>query len=209
MVRVKICGITNLKDALMAAEAGADALGIVNIKDSKRYISLGKAKKIFGLLPPFISKIVVARPKCIKDVLEIEKTGAGYIQLHGEESPEFVKTLRKESRLGIIKAISVDSNCLKKAERYFGVVEAVLLDTKIGNFHGGTGKTHNWAMSRRVVRLLPIPVILAGGLSPKNIREAIKKVRPYAVDASSGIELRIRKKDKVKVKEFIKSAKLI
>lgn len=209
MTRVKICGITNKEDALMTVKAGADAIGVINIKESKRYVTLNKAREFFECLPVFVSKVVVAIPKNLKEALEIERTGANYIQFQGDESTDFIREIKEKSRLGIIKKISVTKNCLKNSKRYSRFVDAILLDTEVKDLLGGTGQVHNWKISQKVVQSLNKPVILAGGLNPKNLKMAIKKVKPYAVDTSSGVELKVGKKDKKKVEEFIKIAKSI
>lgn len=203
MIRVKICGITNSEDALMAVNYGADAIGIINVKGTPRFVDLKIAREIFDSLPVFVSKVIVAMPETIEEALEIEKTKANYIQLHGNESLDFVRELRGKTNLGIIKKISVDENCLKNSKRYSGIVDAILLDTKVKGLSGGTGKVHDWDMSRNIVESIRKPVILAGGLNPENVKSAVEKVRPYAVDVSSGAESMPRKKDKRKVEQFI------
>lgn len=207
MTRVKICGITNKEDALIAINYGADAIGVVNVKESKRFMDLNKAREIFDALPIFVSKVVVAMPESIEEALEIEKTKANYIQLHGDETVNFVRELKERTNLGIIKKISVDENSLENSERYSKIVDAILLDTGVKGLSGGTGKTHDWDISRKIVESIRKPVILAGGLNPGNLKEAIEKVRPYAVDTSSGVESRPGKKDKRKVEQFIMVAK--
>ncbi|OYT55033.1 MAG: N-(5'-phosphoribosyl)anthranilate isomerase [Candidatus Altiarchaeales archaeon ex4484_2] len=207
MIRVKICGITNRGDALMAAEYGTDAVGVVNVEESKRFVDLEKAREIFTSLPVFISKVVVAAPDSIKEALELTKSGAGYIQLHGNESRDFVKTLRKKTGIKIIKKISVDKNCIENSGRYAEIADAILLDTETKGLSGGTGVTHDWGVSKKVVCSINTQAILAGGLNTGNVKEAIDAVKPYAVDASSGVESRPGKKDLEKLKEFIKIAK--
>jgi len=207
MTKVKICGITSKEDALMAAGYGADAVGVINVKETPRYVDLGTAREIFDALPVFISKVVVAMPQSIEEALEIEETGADYIQLHGNESLDFVRELKEKSRLRIIKKISVDENCIINSERYSGIADAILLDTKVKGMSGGTGKVHDWDISREIVESINKPVILAGGLSPENVGSAIEKVKPYAVDTSSGVEFIPREKDKKKVEGFIMIAK--
>ncbi len=207
MIKVKICGIASKEDALMAAGYGADAVGVINVKETPRYVDLETARKIFDVLPVFVSRVVVATPGSIGEALEIEETGADYIQLHGNESLDFVRELREKSRLRIIKKISVDENCIINSERYSGIADAILLDTQIKGMSGGTGKVHDWDISRRIVESINTPVILAGGLSPENVGSAIEKVKPYAVDTSSGVESKPREKDKKKIEIFIKNAK--
>jgi len=207
MTKVKICGITNKEDALIAINYGADAIGVVNVKESKRFVDLNKARGIFDALPIFVSKVVVSMPESIEEALEISKTRANYIQLHGDETVDFVRELKEKTNLGIIKKISVDENSLENSKRYSRVADAILLDTRVRGLSGGTGKTHDWDISRKIVESIRKPVILAGGLNPGNLEEAIEKVRPYAVDTSSGVESRPGKKDKRKVEQFIMVAK--
>ncbi len=207
MTRVKVCGITNPEDALMAVNYGADAIGIVNVKVTPRFVDLKKAREIFDSLPVFVSKVIVAMPETIEEALEIEKTKADYIQLHGDESLDFIRELKENTNLGIIKKISVDENSLENSERYSEIVDAILLDTKVKGISGGTGRVHDWDISRKVVESVRKPVILAGGLNPRNVKSAIEEVKPYAVDTSSGVESKPGKKDKKKVEQFIMTAK--
>jgi len=220
--KVKICGNTNVEDAIMAAKAGADAIGVINVANTRRYVDLEDAKAIFEALPIFVSKVVVATLdnvpiKVLHDKIKsIEDTGADCIQLHGEESVELVADLREsmESRIRIIKKIGVGGDrkkSLNNALVYESVVDAILLDTMQGGTGeiGGTGKEHDWNISKEIVERLEKPVILAGGLNPDNVAKAIAVVKPYAVDVSSGVEREVRKKDMVKVKKFVEVVKTI
>jgi len=207
MTFVKICGITRKKDALFAATHGADAIGIVNVKESKRFTELGKAEGIFRMLPLFISRVLVASPEDIDDVKDIEETHADSIQLHGDESPEFIQEIRDNSDLLIIKQIPVTGEeSIEQARVYSELADAILLDTKVGGSMGGTGKTHDWSISRKIVDSIDKPVILAGGLNPDNVAEAVKEVKPYAVDVASGVEAEPGIKDHEKIKRFIQNA---
>lgn len=221
-MRVKICGNTSVEDALLAAEAGADAVGVVNVAGTSRYTSLEDAKRIFAALPIFVSKVVVARLDGLPTdkITAIEETGADCVQLHGEESVEFVAALREEIKSGIkiIKKIGVGRDrkkSLEEALAYEGVADAILLDTEVGTEVGagaeeigGTGRVHDWTVSREIVeRVGAEKVILAGGLNPGNVVKAVKVVKPYAVDVSSGVESRLRKKDAAKVKKFLEAVK--
>ncbi len=220
--RVKICGNTNVADAVMAAEAGADAIGVINVANTRRYIDLETAKQIFDALPIFVSKVVVITLDNLsiefaQDKIKfIEAAGADCIQLHGEEPVEFVADLREsmESRIRIIKKIGVggdEKESLENALAYEGVVDAILLDTATGGTGeiGGTGKEHDWNISKEIVEHIKKPVILAGGLNPDNVAKAIALVEPYAVDVSSGVESEVRKKDAVKVMKFVNTAKQV
>jgi phosphoribosylanthranilate isomerase len=206
-MRVKICGITNPEDALVAAACGADAVGAVNISESRRYVSLPQIEKIFSVVPPFVTRVVVASPENLEDVLKIEETGADFVQLHGDCSPELLEEIRKNTRLRTIKTVAAEPGCEIEAKKYSQVADAILLDTKAAGILGGTGKMHDLGLSRRIVESVQGPVILAGGLTAENISYAIASVRPYAVDVSSGVEMSPGKKDKKKITEFIMRAK--
>jgi len=206
MTRVKICGITRKEDALLAAKLGANAVGVVNVRESKRFTDLEKAAEIFDLIPPFVSRVIVVAPKSIDEIKRIEGIHADYIQLHGEESPEFVKEIKENSNIKIIKQIPViDEESIDLAEIYADLVDAILLDTKVKGEVGGTGVTHNWDISRRIVDSVNKPVILAGGLNPDNVAEAVEKVKPYAVDVASGVESSPGIKDPEKMRRFIQN----
>lgn len=220
--KVKICGNTNVEDAIMAVEAGADAVGVINVANTRRYIDLEDAKKIFEALPIFVLKVVVVTldnmpVEVVHDKIKsIEALGADCIQLHGEEPVELAADLRKsmKSRIRIIKKVAVGGDkekCLERALAYESVVDAILLDTAAAaggtGEIGGTGKEHDWNISKEIVERVKKPVILAGGLNPENVAKAIELVKPYAVDVSSGVESEVRKKDEAKVKKFIEAAK--
>ena len=208
MIKVKICGLMNADDALFAASAGADAIGIVNVPESKRYVKLYAAREIFKAMPPFVSRVIVASPTKISEVKEIERIGAEYIQLHGVEDIMFVKEIRESTRLRLIKQIPViGKESIAEAEAYAGIVDAILLDTKTKDAFGGTGQVHDWKISREIAQRLKKPVILAGGLNAGNVLDAIGQVVPYAVDVASGVEISPGIKDRKKIEDFIKKVK--
>ena len=202
MVRIKICGITNLEDALAAISLGADALGFNFYKRSPRYIEPSKAKPIIEALPPLISLVGVFAdefsPERIRSVAHA--IGLGTIQLHGSESPEYAK---KISEVRIIKAFQVSEDFDLKQLSAFRV-GAYLLDAYDAKQLGGTGKTFNWDVAVRAKE--HGRVILAGGLSSENVAEAILQVRPYAVDVCSSIESEPGKKDFQKMDTFFREA---
>lgn len=201
MVRVKICGITNLEDALMAVEAGADALGFVFFSGSPRHISPEEAAAIIRRLPPFVQTVglfVNEEPATVN--LVADRCGLDLVQLHGEETPEYCVAIKRR----IIKAFRVKgSNTLDDLPNY--CVAACLLDAWSPAAHGGTGTTFNWEIAARAAASHRI--ILAGGLTPENVAEAVATVNPYAVDVSSGVESAPGRKDAGLVSCFIRSCK--
>ncbi len=203
MVRVKVCGITNLKDAMAACRLGADALGFVFAKSPRR-ISASKARSISLKMPPYISLVGVFVDEDIKKLLKIaEKCRLDCLQLHGNESINYCKQLKKYYK--IVKVVKIGGkNNLGGLSGYD--VDAFLLDTYKPGKAGGTGKKFDWSMASRVSKLGK-PVILSGGLKPGNVADAIRKVRPYAVDVSSGIESSPGRKDMKLMKGFIRRAR--
>ncbi len=201
MVRVKICGITNLEDALTAVEAGADALGFVFYEKSPRFVAPDKAGEIIRQLPPFVTTVglfVNADADFINAIGE--KCLFDRVQLHGDESPEFCTRIVRP----VVKVFRVRSGeSLRKIKDYR--VAGFLLDAYSPDAYGGTGQTFNWDLARDAKKYGP--VILAGGLTPDNIRQAVEAVNPYAVDVSSGVEAAPGKKDSDKVAKFVRMAK--
>lgn len=203
MVKVKICGITSATDALMAARAGADALGFNFYEGSARYIDPERALAIRLSLPPFVSAVglfVDADSDAVRAVAEL--VGLDYVQLHGHESPLYVRQLKD---LRVIKAIRVQSETsLVDIERYEANI--FLLDTYVPGVPGGTGQTFDWELARRASSRAP--VMLAGGLNPDNVERAVIAARPFAVDVSSGVEDgEAGKKSRKLVERFVRAAK--
>ena len=200
-MRVKICGITNVHDALAAADYGADAVGFVLYKSSPRYIDLKAVKNIIAQLPPFVTTVGVFADAEEKEILTtVDECGLDVIQLQGDEPSDLCR------RLGgrVIKAIRIrDPSSLNRMIPY--KVRAFVLDTYREGQLGGTGETFDWSLAVEAKKLGKI--ILAGGLTPENVGRAIEQVRPYGVDVSSGVEERIGKKDHSKLKRFIETAK--
>jgi phosphoribosylanthranilate isomerase len=206
MTKVKICGITNLKDALLSVKFGADALGFNFYEKSPRYISPEKAREIIEQLPKEILKVGVFVNENLKKIIEsAESAKLDAIQLHGEETPEFVIELKEKTNLEIIKAFRVSSE-FKPENVMEYKADAILLDAYNPKEHGGTGETFDWEIAKKVQQISP-KMYLAGGLSPENIANAIFKVRPFAVDSCSLLECKKGIKDSKKVKEFIFAAK--
>jgi phosphoribosylanthranilate isomerase len=202
MTKIKICGITNLDDAMAAADFGSDALGFVFFRESPRAISPQSAASIIAKLPAFTTTVGVFVDSPLDEIQKIvNETGIDVVQLHGDEPPESCRLQRR-----VIKGIRVKSlESLEPLESYQGFVSAFLLDTFAPNMPGGTGQVFNWEIATEAKNFGRI--ILAGGLTPENISEAIRRVNPYAVDVSSGVELAKGKKDHQKMRLFIERAR--
>lgn len=201
-VKVKICGITRVADALAASEAGADALGFMFYASSPRCVSHELAAEISRELPPFVARVGVFVNPTEAEVHEaIARCGIDTLQFHGEETPEFCRKFG----LKVIKAFRIrDAASLQATVAYSG--EAWLLDSYVAGQLGGTGARFNWDLAVEAVRSRR-PVILAGGLTPENAAEAVRQVRPYGLDVSSGVESAPGLKDAAKVHAFIAAAK--
>lgn len=203
MVKVKICGITNVDDALHACACGADALGLVFYAGSPRCVTPEAARAIVAALPPFVTSVglfVNEAPARVRQVAEV--CGLDVIQLHGDETPEQCDFAPRRT----IKALRVQDAASLAGHEQFRTA-ALLLDAFVPGTYGGTGESFNWQLAAEVARQRP--VILAGGLAPENVAEAVRCVRPYAVDVSSGVESAPGHKDPAKVAAFIRNAKSI
>ena len=189
-LKVKICGITEKVDALSAVNLGADALGFI-FTPSPRQIPMEKARRIIKTIPPFVKTVGVFVNEEAAAIREhINYCALDLVQLHGDESPEFCRELMPYT----IKAFRIkDDSSLPDCANYQARVRALLLDTYAKDKVGGTGKTFDWQLAVKI-KETGLPVILSGGLGPSNIEEAIRVVRPYAVDVNSGVEERPGKK---------------
>jgi phosphoribosylanthranilate isomerase len=200
--RIKICGITRIEDALVAARLGTDAIGFVFWSQSARYIMPAKVREIVAVLPPFISTVGVyvdPEPEWVEETVSI--AGLNLLQFHGDESPEFCCRFS----LPYIKAVRVRSgvDLLQYAARYSSA-KGLLLDTYVEGSPGGTGDVFNWGL---IPQHLPLPLILSGGLHPGNVMMAIKQVQPWAVDVSSGVEAAKGIKDAEKIAAFMQGVR--
>lgn len=202
MTKVKICGITNLEDALLSTKFGADALGFNFYEKSPRYIAPERAREIIEQLPESVLKVGVF---VNEDLEKIAATAAiaklNALQLHGEETPEFARELKTKTGLEIIKALRVSPE-FKPEDVLQYETDAILLDAYNPKEHGGTGETFDWEIAKRVQEIFP-KMYLAGGLSQDNIADAILRVKPFAVDACSCLESEKGKKDKPILINFI------
>lgn len=200
---IKICGITNLEDALTALDAGAGALGFNFWRHSARYIEPTDARLIIDQLPASVLTVGVfvneESPHVLRQVAR--QAGVAALQLHGDESPEYCEALADHY---VIKALAVGDHF--DPERVLDYkVKAIMLDAFDKKNRGGTGRTIDWSLAQRTRELVP-RLFLAGGLSPENIASAIAAVAPYAVDACSALEITPGKKDPERVRSFIRAA---
>jgi phosphoribosylanthranilate isomerase len=206
MTKVKICGITNLEDALICAGLDSDAIGFNFYSKSPRYVTSETIRVIVEQLPANILKVGVfvdADSDLIKET--VQTAGLGAVQLHGNETPEFAKTLQEDLKRPVIKAFRVSSDFKAEDVLHFDV-DAILLDAYSPAMYGGTGESFDWEIARQVRRIFP-KMYLAGGLSPDNVRIAIADVTPFAVDVSSSVESSPGKKDHELLRRFIAEAK--
>jgi phosphoribosylanthranilate isomerase len=206
MTRIKICGITRPEDGVAAARAGAHAIGLV-FADSPRRVSVAQARKIVAALPPFVSAVGVFVNSQAATILRIVgEVGLSEVQLHGDESPDFVGKLTGHR---VTKALRVRDRTFLDAMRAYAEagVGAILLDAYTPQARGGTGKFFDWDLVVEAQKAggfeSVVPLILAGGLTPMNVRSGVKRIRPWAVDVSGGVELEPGVKSRDKIAEFI------
>lgn len=201
-VRSKICGITRIEDALAAAEAGADAIGLVFYARSPRAVDVRQARAIIAALPPFVTTVglFVNATRCeLNEILEA--VPLDLLQFHGDETPQDCEGYQRPW----IKALRVrPGDDLEAACRLYAGARGILLDTYVPGVPGGTGEAFDWSL---VPARLSKPVILAGGLSAANVGQAIAQVRPYAVDVSGGVEQAKGIKDAAKIEAFVQAVK--
>jgi phosphoribosylanthranilate isomerase len=205
-VKIKICGITNPEDAQAAVEAGADALGFVLYRKSPRYVEAEVVKRVVADLPPFVLPVGVFVNEEAATVRELmDACGLVLAQLHGDETAAYCESLGRP----VLRAIRLrDRASLLGLGEYKGRarVRGFLLDAFAETARGGTGRMADWQLAAEAAKT--VPVILAGGLTPENVGEAIRRVRPYGVDVSSGVEASPGRKDHDKIRAFVRAARL-
>ncbi len=207
--RVKMCGVTNRYDAEEGVRAGVDALGFIFVEESPRAVSPENAREIISALPPFVDCVGVFVDRDPREVEEIiAYCGLSYAQLHGDEDPKYCERLaRFTAPCKVVKAFRVSEDTEAVAfTPYYEVAQGVLLDSYRQGVSGGTGKVFEWKILERLY--IQLPLILAGGLGPDNVREAIRTVRPFAVDVNSGIERAPGQKDVDKLWAFMQQVRL-
>jgi phosphoribosylanthranilate isomerase len=206
-ITVKVCGITNAEDAMAAVEAGADALGFIFYEKSPRYVEPAVAGRIISELPPLVMPVGVfvnERLSTVRSVMDI--CGLAMAQLHGDENASYCHELSRPA----MKALRLkDRGSLLALAEYQGRggVRGFVLDAFSEVAYGGTGEVTDWGLAAEVAK--STPVLLAGGLTPDNVAEAIRSVRPYGVDVSSGVESAPGKKDHAKVRAFLDAVRVV
>ncbi len=199
--RIKICGITSVEDALVVADAGADAIGLVFYEPSPRYVGIEKAAKIAKAVGPFVTTVALfvnADKKIIDSVLE--QVPIQLLQFHGDESVEFCEQFERPYIKALRMREGIDINQL--IDNYSSA-SGILLDAYRPGVPGGTGETFDW---QRIPENKTMPIVLAGGLTPKNIQSAVSQTHVYGIDVSGGVERAPGIKDEIKVREFIQHA---
>lgn len=199
---VKICGITRPEDALAAARAGAHAIGLVFYAKSPRHVTPARAAEIIRVLPPFVTTVGLFVDASAAEVrAALADAPVGLLQFHGDEAPGFCRQFGRP----YVKAVRVRPGVdLLQYARDYHDAKALLLDNYVEGLHGGSGVAFDWSL---IPRGLPLPVILSGGLTPENVTEAVRRVRPNAVDVSSGVESAKGVKDAQKIAAFIKGVR--
>ena len=193
-VRVKVCGITQPADAMLAAELGAAAIGLVFWPSSPRMVDPGRAREIVLSLPPFVASVGVFVNQSPADVMRIaDLVGLSAVQLHGDEAVESYRTMPRR----VIKSVPVHDASAEEMAARVPATATVLLDAHDPVRRGGTGRTIDWTVAAAIARRRP--VILSGGLSPENVRAALAAVSPYGIDVSSGVETTPGRKDPAKL----------
>lgn len=208
--RIKICGMKDRISVKMAVHCGADAVGFITEVpvDTPRKIGRETARDLVASTPPFVTSVMVCMPDDPGHALElITYVQPDAVQIHSSIEIEELKEIKEASRVKLIKTVHIDQdtdvgNTLAYISQLEHIVDAILLDTKVDGKTGGTGTVHDWTISKNVIAGSPLPVILAGGLKPENVAEAVRIVRPYAVDTASGVETD-GSKDGDKVQTFI------
>lgn len=189
MTRVKICGITCREDLQVSMDAGADAVGLlVDVPvDSPREISPRRAAELAAEVPPFVTAVLVTMPETPERAVELARiVEPDAIQVHGDMGVGDLAYLTASVDVSVVKAI--DAAALERNSRYADVADALLVDSVDEDGGGGTGRTHDWERTRAIADDLRSPVVLAGGLTPENVAEAVRTVQPLAVDVASGVE---------------------
>lgn len=207
MTHVKICGLTNEQDLAAAVDSGADAVGVIADVpvDSPREVGIERAVDLVAAAPPFVTTVLVTMPQAPTRAVELaDRIEPDVLQLHGDLPVGDVAHIAANADVSVVKTVDAAA---PRGGRYDDVVDALLVDSVDGEGAGGTGQTHDWAATRDFVDLVESPVVLAGGLTPENVAEAVDVVDPYAVDVATGVEAAGGEKDHDAVEAFVANAK--
>ncbi|WP_256403213.1 phosphoribosylanthranilate isomerase [Halorubrum salinum] len=207
MARVKVCGLARDADLRAAIDAGADAVGVITEVpvDSPREVEPAAAADLLADVPPFVTATLVTMPDSAERVVELVRTiGPDAVQIHGEWTPDEIRYIRAETQRKVL--LAVDAAEPGRAEELDAVADALVLDSTDESGAGGTGETHDWTRAGELADRLTSPVVLAGGLTPDTVAEAIRAADPFAVDVASGVELEGGRKDHNAVARFVANA---
>jgi phosphoribosylanthranilate isomerase len=206
MTRVKICGLTSEADRDAAVGAGADALGFISgvPVETPRELDAREAAELVAGVEPFVTSVLVTGPDSVQEVVtRQERVGADVVQVHGDLPPASVGGLRERVDASVVVAVDIAS---ERIGAYAAAADGLLLDSTTETGMGGTGETHDWNRSHELVASVDSPVVLAGGLTPANVGEAVETVDPFAVDVSSGVETDPGQKDHDAIRAFVTRA---
>jgi phosphoribosylanthranilate isomerase len=206
MTRAKVCGLTTETDLRAAVDAGADAVGVVADVpvDTPREVEVAAAADLLASAPPLVTSVLVTMPETPERAVELAETVApDVLQLHGDLPVGDVAYVAANTDVDVVKAVDAAD---PGAARYDDVVDALLVDSVGEDGGGGTGRTHDWDTTREFADGVDSPVVLAGGLTSENVREAVEAVDPFAVDVASGVEAAPGEKDYAAVREFVANA---
>ena len=206
MTRAKVCGLTTGDDLRAAVDAGADAIGVVADVpvDTPREVDVAAATDLLAAAPPLVSSVLVTMPETAERAVELaEAVAPDVLQLHGDLPVGDVAYVAANTDVDVLKAVDAED---PGAARFDDVVDALLVDSVGEDGGGGTGRTHDWAATREFADGVDSPVVLAGGLTPKNVAAAVDAVDPFAVDVASGVEAAPGEKDHAAVREFVGNA---
>ncbi|WP_306058612.1 phosphoribosylanthranilate isomerase [Natronococcus wangiae] len=210
MTRVKVCGITDEAALETAADAGADAIGVIcDVPvDTHREVASDRAAELVAAAPPFVTTVLVTMPTDPAEAIElVDAVGPDAVQIHGTLEPDELASVREAIDASLLVALDADDADAATAGRYDAVADGLLVDTPGEGGGGGTGETHDWNRTRTATADLESPLILAGGLTPENVVDAVRTVDPSAVDVASGVEGREGGKDADAVQTFVERAK--
>jgi phosphoribosylanthranilate isomerase len=207
MVRVKVCGITRGADLRAAVDAGADAIGLISdvSVDTPRDVDPSVAADLAAEAPPFVTTTLVLMPESPEHAVNLAQVvGPDVVQLHAEFDPEELQYIRAETGCKVVPVVDCEDE--EQAHAYDEVADAILVDSMSESGAGGTGQTHDWEQTRSLAQSLASPLILAGGLTPENVADAVDVVDPFAVDVASGVERSGGVKDHGAVRTFVANA---